>query len=140
MMDDGMPNQSLEPTPRSRRGCNRGRQTRRGSALSLAEGNRMFSIVTSVIALLVLLTGLGLGFCIPADMKSAYNATSSLWGSFVLLWISAFGAFSSRELLKSNAEWIGSKNTLVARVACVIGMLLAIGFAAMAILSLLHKL
>jgi len=100
----------------------------------------MFIIVTSVISILVVLTGWGLDYYIPAGMRSAYGATTGLWFGFLLLWITACGTFSSRDLLKANAEWIGTKNTLVARVACILGMLLAIGQIVMSILRLFHRL
>lgn len=99
----------------------------------------MFAIITGVIAVLVILTGLVLDFYVPADMKPAYQASSRLWGGFVLLWITAFGAFSPRDLLRANAEWIGSKNPQIARIACMTGMVLALGMIAISILQLLHR-
>jgi hypothetical protein len=101
----------------------------------------MFAIITSALAILVvILTAWILPRWIPADMKDAFDATSMLWGGFFLLWITALGAFLPAHTLKANAEWIGSRKPAVARAACIIGMLVAVGLIVMSIMKLLHKL
>ena len=100
----------------------------------------MSAIINIAIAILVfILTRWILPRWMPDDMNIAYDATTRLWGSFFMLWITAQGAFLPTDKLKEHAEWIGSRKPAVARAACIIGMLVAIGFIVMSIRRLLHK-
>jgi len=54
--------------------------------------------------------------------------------------VSALGLFASRETLESLSGWIGTKNPLVARLACGFGALVGLVIAAAAVLQLLGKL
>jgi hypothetical protein len=54
--------------------------------------------------------------------------------------VSAFGLFASSETLKSMSGIIGTKNPLVARIACGFGVLTSLILVAVSVLVLLGKL
>ena len=91
----------------------------------------------TIAVIVMVAVGLGFGFWALRYLPSAFG---SLGLGAVIFYLSAGLAFGSKESLRRDAEFIGTRNPRLARAAGIVGLLGASALVVASILHLLHKL
>ncbi len=85
----------------------------------------------------ILMVAVGLGFSFWA-LRYLPSAFGPLVSGLLIVYLSAGIAFGSKEALRRDAEFIGTRNAALARAAGIVGLLAAGALVVSSILHLLH--